>query len=113
MEKIGGIEEELKVSKMSEYLTAEFGLSEKRSTDIARLTSEWSQLSKTRSMTDADANSFAVEIFGTGIDTLKNGFQKSIEGDKTDLDKLIEQAAEINEISPEHMNKIVSKILAD
>ncbi|HLE11173.1 MAG: hypothetical protein A2504_16835 [Bdellovibrionales bacterium RIFOXYD12_FULL_39_22] len=113
LEKIGGIEEELKVSKMSEYLTAEFGLSEKRSTDIARLTSEWSQLSKTRSMTDADANSFAVEIFGTGIDTLKNGFQKSIEGDKTDLDKLIEQAAEINEISPEHMNKIVSKILAD
>src|SRR3989339_955271 len=113
LEKIGGIEEELKVSKMSEYLTAEFGLSEKRSTDIAKLTSEWSQLSKTRSMTDADANSFALEVFGANIESLKNGFQKSAEGDKTDLNKLIEDAAAINEVSPEHMNKIIEKILVN
>ncbi len=113
LEKIGGIQEELKVSKMSEYLTAEFGLSEKRSHSIARLTSEWSELSKTRSMTDADANSFAIEIFGNDIEILKKGFQKSIEGDKTDFNKLIEEAAEINEVSSEHMNKIVGKIFAD
>ncbi len=111
LEKIGAIQQELKVNGIADYLSLQFSLSEERAGTIAKLLSSWESLSKNRSLTDADADALSFEIFGNKINTIKDSFKKSLEGDSADWKVLIEKAAEVNDVSPEHMNKIIQNVI--
>ena len=111
LEKAGAIKEAYKTAKVSELLSAKYGLSEERSEKVAKMMSQWEKLSKQRQMTDADANVFSKEVLGVDIASA----QAALGGQNSDggltLDSLIEKAAEVNGITPEHMNGLVSEFI--
>ena len=108
LEKMGAVMEQVRLEKVSTYISAEYGLSESRSLQIAKLATAWSNTSKSRSMTDADANSFSEELVGFSLTKATAAFKKSAEGDSVEMTSLIEQAAELNGTTPEQMNNIIS-----
>jgi hypothetical protein len=111
LEKVGAFMEEKKLTDMGEKLSAEFGLSEERGIQIAKLANQWGTLKKKRSLTKADANNFSKELLGVSLTDAADAYKKSLEGDKTDLNDLFDKAAEVNGTSPERMNKIFEKVL--
>lgn len=111
LEKVSAFIEEKRIAKMGEKLAAEFGLSEERSIEIAKLTRQWTDLKKKRSLTDADAHAFSEKLFGFDLNKASAAYKKSLEGDKADLDALFDQAAEVNGTSPERVNQIFNKLI--
>ncbi len=111
LEKAGALKEAWKTAKVSELLSAKYGLSEERSEKVAKMMSQWEKLSKQRQMTDADANVFSKEVLGVDITAAKDAFEGSAAGDNASLNNLIEKAAEVNGITPEHMNGLVSEMI--
>ena len=99
-----------KAEMVSQKLQSTYGLSAKRSTDIAKLATSWSKLSKTRSMTSADANAFSNEVLGFDLTEGISAYRQASEGNRDQLDSLIEQASRVNNITPEHMNNLVNTI---
>jgi len=86
LEKIGAFMEARKIQRTAEYLAAEFGLSEERGMEVAKLTSNFEHLSKMRSLTDADANSFAEEVIGTDMKTARAAYEKAIQGNREEIE---------------------------
>lgn len=110
LEKAAALVEELQADKVAETLANDYGLSEKRSLQVARLTMEWNKLSKKRSVTDADADAFSTQVLGFSLsDGIKAVRRAEKEGKKDKLDALIERAAQTNGISPEHVNDLIEK----
>ncbi|MBF0362538.1 MAG: hypothetical protein HQK49_16080 [Oligoflexia bacterium] len=112
LEKVGAFLEEKKAADMGGKLAAEFGLSEERGIQIAKLSSQWNSLKKKRSLTDADAHAFSKEVIGVDLSTAVNAYKNSLEGNKSDLNSMLEKAAAVNGTTPERMNKIFNEILS-
>jgi len=107
LEKMGALIDRNNNQNLADLLASEFGLSEVRAVKVARLSSHWSQLSKSRSMTEADADAFSEELLGVNINEVKEAYKLSIEGDSAFLDGLFEQAADLNGTSPEAMRDLM------
>ena len=112
LEKIGAAKEALAVEKDSKQLVEEFGLSHSRAKTVAVTLNQWNTISKSRSMTNADANQFSKGLLGVSIEDAKAAIQSHVEGDKSALSDLIEESADHNGISPEHMNKLILKFMS-
>jgi len=69
---------------------------------------EWNKLSSARSVTADDANAFSKELLGFDINSAVEAYKKSVEGDATDLNTLIDQAAQVNGTTPEHINELMT-----
>jgi hypothetical protein len=110
LEKMGAFTEGLAIKRASEQLVAEFGLSDERGIEVAKVAHSYYKASKARSMTNADADIFASEVLGSSITDLKAAYVKSMEGKSEDLTNLIELASETNSISPEHTQKLIEKV---
>ena len=108
LEKMGGMAQSFKVLKDAEFYAAQYGLSESRSIEVAKMVSAFKQVSGSRSLTDADAESFSQELLGVSFGEVKS----ALTGTASNLDALIEKAAEKNDISPEHMSEIIGTIIA-
>ncbi|MBF0312183.1 MAG: hypothetical protein HQK52_02135 [Oligoflexia bacterium] len=111
LEKVGAFIQEKKNVAMGEKIAAEFGLSEDRGIQIAKLASQWGALKKKRTLTSADAHAFSKQVIGVDLETATKAFKKSLEGDKTDLNALFDKAAEVNNTTPERINKIFNELL--
>ncbi len=109
LEKMAALKEAIVVKKKAEVLAAEYGLSESRSLEVAKLANQWGKMDK-RGMTDKDHDLFAKEILGVSITDAKEAMKKSLEGDSENLESLIDTAAETNETSPEHINELITDI---
>ena len=59
-------------------------------------------------MTSADADVFTKKLIGVNITDATEAYKASLEGDSTSLDSLIEQAADVNETSPENMKELLT-----
>ncbi|MES2856898.1 MAG: hypothetical protein V4692_13600 [Bdellovibrionota bacterium] len=105
--KVAALKQGLQIKKSSDSLRAEFGLSEKRSQQVARLAAKLAAVPKS-SMTDRDYDAFSQELMGSSITQFKSALTKSSQGNSADLNKLVEQAAKVNGVGPEQMNKIVN-----
>ncbi|HVK61736.1 MAG TPA: hypothetical protein VM432_09310 [Bdellovibrionales bacterium] len=108
--KVAAIKQQLQIKKSAEKLKAEFGFSEKRSTEIARLAAKLSSAPKA-SMTDKDYDGFAKEIMGSTFTQLKSALNKSSQGNSADLNALVDQAAKVNGVGPEHMNQVLTGLI--
>ena len=111
LEKVGAIIEKARVKDIGEQLAANYGLSESRGVSAAKLLVDWKKLQKKRSLTDADANAFSEKLLGFSVTKALSAAEKADKGDKTDMDKLINDAAKTNETSPEHLRELFKDVL--
>tara|TARA_Y100001954_G_C15817193_1_gene608175 strand:- start:1344 stop:2246 length:903 start_codon:yes stop_codon:yes gene_type:complete len=111
LEKVAAFKETYKMKKMQDLLTYDFGLSEKRSENVAKLVLNWKRISKNRAMSNADADAFSNSLIGVNINEATQAFKKSLEGDKASFERLIEKAAEVNGTSPENMKNLLDGLL--
>jgi hypothetical protein len=100
-----------KMKGASRKIAAEFGLSEKRAFEIAKLTFQWNSLQGKKTLTEADVSSFSRELLGFDLNTAKTAYKKSLSGDKKALDDLFAKAAETNDTTPEKMKKNFNDLL--
>ena len=105
--KLASFKQALAVDKSASKIAASFGLSDERSHEVAKLAVQLATADK-KSMTDKDYDNFSKELLGSSITSFKAAMQKSAEGDARDLSNLIDKAAAVNGVGPEHMNEIVS-----
>ncbi|RME18557.1 MAG: hypothetical protein D6797_00150 [Bdellovibrio sp.] len=106
---MAAIKEMVQIDKAAKTLEAEYGLSKDRSREVAQLAVQIANAPK-GSLTDEDYDNFAKEILGSSITEFQEAIKKSMEGDKSDLDSLLEVAADVNGVSPEAVDQIVSDI---
>jgi hypothetical protein len=112
LEKMGAVIEEKRNLELSEQLVADYGLSEKRSLEIAPLIREYQNLSKIKELTEADANAFLGEALGIDVKAAIAELKKDQAGQKNNLSKFIDQAAKNNGITnAEDKATIISKLL--
>jgi hypothetical protein len=110
MDKAAAFAEAFAVDKMAANLSAEFGLSEERSLKVAKLAASWEKLSKSRALTNADADAFSYELTGVSIDDMENAEKAMMSGSMTELNSVIAKAAEVNGTSSENMSAIMMKL---
>ncbi len=111
LEKVAAFAEAAAVAQTSEKLVSQFGLSEERGLQVAKLLNNFSKISKNRAVTTADANSFSKELLGADFSSLQTAIEAGQVGDSSKMNSLIEKAAVVNGVSPEHMSEIISEIV--
>jgi hypothetical protein len=105
--KVAAFKQEVRVRTSAKKIQTEFGLSEARSREVAKLAVQLADAPKA-SMTNQDYDNFSKELLGSSITQFNSAMKKSVEGDATALNGLLDKAAKVNGVGPEHMNKIVS-----
>lgn len=110
LEKVGAIQEMYARNELSDSLAANFGLSEERASEVSKLVVAWNKLGQKRALTDSDAQVFTKKVLGVNIRDLDRAARASVEGRSAEFDKLLEVAAQTNDISPERMRTIVSSL---
>lgn len=107
LQKVAAIKQELSVQKSAKNLKAQFGLSDDRSREVARLAVQLSNTDK-KSMTDKDYDGFSKELLGTTIGKFQTAMKAAKEGNAADMNSIIDGAAKLNGVGPEHMNQIMN-----
>lgn len=110
LEKVGAFIEAANVSRAGENLAAEFGLSEDRGLEIAKLANNWAKISRKRAMTSADADLFAKEVVGASLSEITNAYENAAEGNESGVESFLDKAAKKNGASPEQMGEIIDEL---
>lgn len=108
--KRAAVVEQYLVVEMSKQVKSKFGLSAERSLQIAKAANHFRKFSTTRALTAEDTNAYATEIVGVNFKKIEKAFEKSMKGDLSEMNEIMDQAAEKNGVSPEKMNQIVTKL---
>lgn len=98
------------INSVKNQLIQNFGLNEKRSLLISKLSSQMITAQKTGETSITKLNNFSKSVLGTTMDSVQKAFKQSIQGDSVELNKIIEKAAQLNEITPEHTTKIMGQL---
>jgi hypothetical protein len=102
--------QEAQLGLIADKISADYGLSEERGMELAKMAGEWNELKNSRELTDADADKFSVGALGFKLsDAIKAGK----DGDTKAVDKLIEKAAETNDTTPENIRNIMVKFITN
>ena len=113
LEKAAALVEAFQVETMAGNLASQFGLSEDRSIEVAKLATSWNKLSKTRALTDADADSFSHELTGVSMADMNNAEKALADGSTGPLNAVLVKAAEVNGTTPENMSTIMMKLFSN
>ena len=109
--KVTAVKEALAVRANADFLSEELGLSLDRSMEIASLHKYWAKASK-KAMTLKELNSFSSELLGFSMESAVSAATQAINGNESDLNQLVDIAAEKNSISPEHASKLMTKLFS-
>lgn len=112
LEKVLGLEETQTKEAISNNLSAKYGLSEDRSLEIATMYTQFNQLGSMRELSEAEKKEFEVGTFGSTIEEFEDAFKDQIGGNNSKISTLVEKAAELNGLSPENTNQIISELLS-
>jgi hypothetical protein len=107
--KVAAIKEIATLDKKAKFLSSEFGLSLSRGQEVARLSAHWKKASL-KGMTAAEQDNFSTELLGFSITAGKKAAKSAMEGESSDLNKLVNDAAKLNKITPEHASKLMTKM---
>ena len=108
LEKMAALEEKRDHEKLVSSLIENYGLSEKRSHNVARLIGNWERIQNSRHMTSNDQDIFLKKV--TGSD--KSAWEKALK-DKVGVEDLVEKASLVNNISPEQFKEILKDFLTE
>lgn len=103
--------QEVKSKKQGSMLAEQYGLSEKQGIRLAAAAQNWSTLSESREMTNADANAMSKDLFGIDFSELASASQKAASGDMSEADRLIEKAASSLETTEENVRSIMGSLV--
>ncbi len=107
--KVAALKEVAEIEKSAKFLSSEFGLSLERSKEVSRLASHWKKASK-KGLSASEQDLFSTELLGFSITKGMNAAKAAAEGDSSQLSNLIDSAAEVNKITPEHASQLMTKI---
>lgn len=107
--KLVSLKEAIQINKSAEFLSSEFGLSMSRGKELASLQAHWKKASK-KGMTNSEVDSFSTELLGFSLSSGINAYQASLQGENNQIDSLVNQAAAVNGITPEHAGKLLTKV---
>ena len=102
--------EQYLVIEMSKQIKGKFGLSAERSLKVAKASNHFRKFATKRALTSEDTNAYASEIIGADFKSIESAYSKSMKGDLSGLNSIIDAAAQKNEVSPEKMSEIVTKL---
>ncbi len=108
---MGHQSEALSNQHMAKYFVSEYGLSEKRGNNMAKLLKNYNQLNKKRTLTETDQDIFATKALGVNAKDVQKAMKSYQEGSFDDISDIISKAAMINDITPEHMESILREYL--
>ncbi len=111
LELIGSFLEKKNLQAKASSLENQFGLSEKRSLEVAKLIKNINKVKKNRGVTSTDLDSFSKKLLGFNVDKALKAYEKLAQGEGQNWEALMEQAAQTNDISPEAMKEIISSQL--
>lgn len=111
LEKIGANEELNDRIDLAFKLEANFGLSEQRANEIAKITIAFNKIKNKRSLSSKEMDVFTQTILGVNYSVSKKAFENHIQGNSSDLDRIIHLAARKNDISPEAVSDLVGEFL--
>ena len=106
LEKMGAFNEKRDHEDIVFSLIENYGLSEKRSHDVASLVKNWEKAYNSRSMTSKDQDIFLRKLTGSN----KGAWEKAFKGEVV-LENLVEKASQVNNVSPEQFRDILKDFL--
>lgn len=107
--KMKALKEVIQIEKTAEYFSSEFGLSNSRGKEVAKLSAHWKKASM-KAMTAKEIDSFSTELLGFSLTQGVDAYKTAIEGDASSLESLVKQSANANGITPEHAGKLMTKV---
>ncbi len=113
IERLAAVKEQQILAQRAERISAQFGLSSERGTELARLYTIWSKKSSMRSLSQMEQDQMSIRIMGSDFATLRNATMRAAHGDSQLLDQVANKAALLNGTTPEHMREILSNALVD
>lgn len=110
LEKAAAFKQGLRVKKSADALKAEFGLSEQRANEVARL-AVYVADNKAK-MKDKDFDAFSAQLLGSSITQAKAAHKAQVEGNSKPMADLIAKAAKVNGVGPEHASQIIDELFS-
>ena len=111
LERIGSFLEKKNLHKKASHLEGQFGLSEKRSFEVAKLLTNIKTVSKSRNITSKDMDAFSKKLLGFNFKEATTAYTNLSEGESDRWEELMKKAAQTNGLSPESMKDIMSSLL--
>ena len=111
VESLGSRIKNIESEELAEVLTLEFGLSEQRSEEVAKIKTSYDKISSNRELTLKERNQMTMRLLGVDLKSAKNALERRIQGSNEDYNMFIERSSEFNNIDPEALTEMVSEIL--
>ncbi len=107
LEKGRALMDEVQIARMADKTVAEFGLSEERAYAVANVLFQFGKIQQNRSLTPSDLKNLGQELVGSDLAAFENALVSREQGDSSNFENLINEAAAFNHVSPEQMKEIV------
>lgn len=111
LEKIASNIEGKDASELALEIESKYGLTSERSQKVATLQLAYNKLKSKRALSAKDQDIFTKNLVGVDFQTAQKALKNHIQGDSTDMENVLEKAAELNQTSPEHMVEILGDLL--
>ncbi|MFZ8932290.1 MAG: hypothetical protein ACO20H_11325 [Bacteriovoracaceae bacterium] len=111
LESIGAADELEQFENMKAVVAERFGLSQQRTEEVSRIMFSLEKMKSKRAISKNDWNMATKKLFGFDYDSGKKALEEHIQGSSGPLDKLVDQAADLNDVTPEHIKEILSEYL--
>ncbi|MFP5384649.1 MAG: hypothetical protein ACLGHN_01125 [Bacteriovoracia bacterium] len=108
--KRAAVVEQYLVIEMAKQVKGKFGLSAERSLKVAKAANHFRKFATKRALTAEDTNAYATELVGANFKTIEKAYENTMKGDTTELQNVLDKAAEKNGVSPEKMGEIMAKM---
>jgi hypothetical protein len=99
------------VAAVEEGLVENYGLSTERASEVAKVTHAFNKIQNKRALTEREMSVYTSKVFGVDYKAGKSAIEKHIQGESTDLETIIDKAADINGVSPEAVSHLLSEVL--
>lgn len=111
LELMGSMEETKTKENIKNQLTDQFGLSLERSRELSSLIFSFNKVRTKRALNIKEKNILTKKLIGINFDVGKKALEAHIQGNPDSLERIIERASQMNDISPEHMNELIEEYL--
>ncbi len=108
--KNAAIVEQYLVVEMAKQVQTKFGLSSERSFKVAKAANHFRKYSSVRALTTDDTNAYAEEMIGVSFKEMESAYKSSKKGNVTELNSVLEKAAEKNGVSVEKATAMMTKL---
>jgi len=112
LEKMGARIERKDLDQRSLDLSLNYGLSQERSYEVARVLTHMDRISEKRSLTSRKKDMVSRQLLGIDYTTSKKALENLLQGDKEGMDELLEQGSKVNGITPEHVSDLITEFIS-